>query len=73
MIRPLKTPWTSRRNGSSNRKKPMSRLKIGSVIEAVGENGTRWIHSRTVSQAPLTDAPMISAISSARPPSTQPA
>src|SRR6478735_2576928 len=36
----------------------MSLLKIGSVTEAVGENGTRWIHSRTVSQAPDIEPPM---------------
>ena len=31
MTRPLNRPWTRRRNGSWNRKKPMSRPKIGSV------------------------------------------
>ena len=38
----LNSPWMSRRNGSSNRKKLMSRPKIGSVTLAVGENGTRF-------------------------------
>ena len=52
----------------------MSLPKTGSVTTvAVGENGTRWIHSRTVSQAPETEPPMISASSSATTPSVQPA
>ena len=51
----------------------MSRWKIGSVTDAVGENGTRWIHSRTVSHAPETEPPMMIAKNSARPPRIQPA
>ena len=39
----------------------MSRLKIGSVTVAVGENGTRLTQSRTVSHAADTEPPMTSA------------
>ena len=47
----------------------MSRPKIGSVTRAPsGENGTRWIQSRTVSQAEATEPPMARAMSTrARP------
>ena len=50
---PLNSAWTSRRNGSSNRKKPMSLAedRIGDRPRRSGENGTWWIQSRTVSQA----------------------
>ena len=51
----------------------MSLPKIGSVTVEVGENGTRWIQSRTVSHAPDTEPPMINAISSARATSPHPA
>ena len=51
----------------------MSLLKIGSVTDAVGENGTRWIHRRTVSQAPDIEPPMRIAMNRATAPSAQPA
>ena len=43
----------------------MSRLKIGSTtaVAASGENGTRFCHSRTVSQAAATVPAMVRAIS----------
>ena len=51
----------------------MSLPKIGSVTLEVAENGTRWIHSRTVSQAPDTAPPMNSASRSASAARPQPA
>ena len=59
----LNNDWTSRRNGSSNRKNPMSRPKTGSTTGAApsGENGTRFAQSRMVSHDAATDAPIVSA------------
>ena len=67
----MTSDWTSRKNGSSNRKKLMSRPKIGSVTVCVGENGTRLTHSIRVSQAPETAPATPSARSTAMPPITQ--
>ena len=45
----------------------MSRPKIGSTTVCVGENGTRWIHSSSVSHAPVTAPATPSASSTATP------
>ena len=49
----------------------MSRPKIGSATVWVGENGTRWIHSSSVSQTPVTAPAMPSASRTATPARTQ--
>jgi hypothetical protein len=48
----------------------MSRLKIGSVMDAVSENGTRFCHSSTVSHAVASEPATPSANSTVSPAST---
>ena len=75
MTIPLNSDWIRRRNGSSNRKNPMSRPNTGSTtgVAGSGENGTRLAHSRIVDHDAATDAPMIRATRTARTARTTPA
>ena len=75
MTMPLNSDWIRRRNGSSNRKNPMSRPNTGSTTGAAGssENGTRLAQSRIVDHDAATDAPIVSATRIASPARTTPA
>ena len=71
---PLNSPWTRRRNGSSNRKKLMSRPKIGSVTRR-GRRERDAVRSRAGPSPtpPTATPPMRSAMNRAIPPRIQPA
>jgi hypothetical protein len=72
---PLNSAWTSRRNGSSNRKKLMSLPNTGSTTADAGsgENGTRFTQSRTVSQTLASEPPIVRATRAASPTRATPA